>query len=528
MAKTQKLGPLPTDREIAPGGMKQEDLRTELIEVFGFDSNKAAKMKWIELINEVGHQRHTRDSIAALAEGMDLPVELIDGSEPGPLFIGMPDTKDYIFDGHLGAGPSGAERWMTCTASLAASRAFLETLTPNQQAAFAKSNIAARQGTTAHAAAEVEARFILGEVDEDEVDAALTELTIMPETEGESYDDEMAEYITEYLDLVKQYHDSGRPVLIEHKVSAVVPLMTVDEDGDPHIHEISGSGDCIALPSDDENELDVVDLKYGENIDVDVDENPQIRIYALGALSELADPETGQLPDIEVINYVIAQPRLGGMKVWSESVEDLLTWRDDVLSPALTEALGGQRTGAKFEPSELACKWCPARGGCAALAESRMEAAAEMFEEIVEAEFEGEEFDSALLTDDRLGELYSQILGLTSLAKSMKEEVNHRLHRGQDVPGFHLVSYTPPRTWKENAEQEFDDVLTKRQQKMLWKDPALVTPTQAIKILGEKADKIMDLIDVPDKRPVAAPVTDRRKPWAGKPPEEMFDIEEEV
>jgi hypothetical protein len=521
MAKTQKLGPLPTDREIAPGGMKQEDLRTELIEVFGFEPEAVEKMKWIELINEVGHQRHTRDSIAGLVGK---------APESTPLFIGMPDTKDYIFDGHLGAGPSGAERWMTCTASLAASRAFLETLTPNQQAEFAKSNIAARQGTTAHAAAEVEARFILGEVDEDEVDAVLTELTIMPETEGESYDDEMAEYITEYLDLVKQYHDSGREVLIEHKVKAVVPLMTVDEDGDPHVYEIAGSGDCIAMPSDEEHELDVVDLKYGENIDVDVDENPQIRIYALGALSEMADPKTGQLPDIDRINYVIAQPRLGGMKAWTESVEDLLTWRDEVLSPALTEALGGAKTGAKFEPSELACKWCPARGSCAALAESRMEAASEMFDEIVEAEFEGEELDTGLLTDERLGELYGQILGLTKLAAAMKVEVNHRLHRGRQVPGFHLVSYTPPRTWKEEAMEEIHsgDVLTPRERKQMWKEQALITPTQAIKILGEKADKIMDLIDVPDKRPVAAPVTDRRKPWAGKPPEEMFDIEEEA
>ncbi len=513
MAK--QLAPMPDNPP--PGGMKQEELRVELIEVFGFEQEHVASMKWIELITEVGHQRHTRDSIAG-----NIP-EL--SSVPGvvPLFLGMPDTKDSICDGHLGAGPSGAERWMTCTASLAASRGFLETLTPNQQAEFAKSNIAARQGTTAHAAAEIEARFILGQVDEDDVDAVLTELTIMPETEGEAYDEDMAEYITEYTDLVKQYHDSGHEVLIEHRVSAVVPLMTVDEDGDPHMHEIIGSGDFISLPTEDEPVLTVADLKYGENIDVDVESNPQVRIYGLGALSELADPETGELPYIERIDYLIIQPRLGGIKEWSESVEELLAWRDEVLSPALTEALGGQKAGAKFEPSETACKWCPARGGCAALSESRMEAAADMFDEIVESEFDGEEFDAGALTDERLGQLYDQILGLTTLAKDMKAEVNRRLHRGRSVPGFHLVSYTPPRAWKDEAEEElsqggYDQLWTKK----------LVTPTQAIKILGDDADDITDLVDVPDKRPVAAPVTDRRKPWAGKPPEEMFDIEEDA
>ena len=57
--------------------------------------------------------------------------------QPRPMFLGMPDTKDFIFDGHMGAGPSGAERWMHCTASLGAARSFLETLSPNQQAQFA-------------------------------------------------------------------------------------------------------------------------------------------------------------------------------------------------------------------------------------------------------------------------------------------------------------------------------------------------------------------------------------------------------
>jgi hypothetical protein len=510
----QKLAPMPENPP--PGGMKREDLAAELINEFGWDPEAANSMKWIDLINEVGHQRHTRDNIVGLISKSEMP-----------LFIGMPDVKDYIFDGHAGAGPSGAERWLTCTASVAASRAFLETLTPNQQAEFAKANIAARQGTTAHAAAEVEARFILGEVDEDEVDAILTELTIMPETEGEAYDDEMAEYITEYTDLVKQYHDAGHTVLIEHRVSAVVPLMTVDDDGDPEVYEVNGSGDFISLPTEEEPVLTVADLKYGENIYVDVDSNPQVRIYGLGALSELADPETGQLPDIEHIEYVIIQPRMGGITTWTESVEDLLTWRDDVLSPALTEVLGGQKAGAKFEPSELACKWCPARGTCAALAESRMAEAAEMFDVIVEAEFAdgpGAIPDTGALTDDRLGEIYAQITGLTKIAADLKAELQRRLHRGHQVPGFHLVSYTPPRSWKPEAEEELTGI------EDLW-SAKLVTPTQALKILDEQEQaevNLLELIDVPDKRPVVASVDDRRKPWEGKPPEEMFDIEEEA
>lgn len=468
-----------------------------------------------------------------------------------PLFLGMPDTKDYVFDGHTGTGPSQAERWMHCTASLAAARAFLETLTPNQQIEFAKSGTAARQGTTAHTVGEAEALFMLGRITEDELNHILMEMTVLPESDGEAYDEEMAESITEYVDLLKQFHDAGREVLIEHKVGAVIPLMTVDADGDPEVYTITGSGDAAALPSEDEMVLDVVDLKYGDNIWVDPDENPQCRIYALGFLAELVD-DGGNLPEgLDTINYHIVQPRLGGIKTWSESVEDLLAWRDEVLSPALTEALGGSKAGAAFRPSEQACQWCPARGTCAALAESRVEAAADLFDVIVDAEFTdgpGAFPETGALSDERLGELLAQVLGLDKIKADLKAEAQRRLHRGRKIAGFKLVSYTPAREWVEEASDAFDPDagtwygdMTYEQAKALWKEPDLVTPTQAIKVLAPTmpgdtikareaaaAEFLAKLIHAPDKRPIVAPADDRRKEWGGKPPEEMFDIEEEA
>lgn len=477
--------------------MKQRELREELDE-YGIDHSK---MKWIDLINEVGHQRHTRATMIFQKNSINM---------------------DYLFDGHAGAGPSGAERWMNCTASLAASRAFLETLTPNQQKQFARANEAARQGTTAHAAAESEALVMLGVITEEELDQTLLELSVMPDTEGEAYTEEMAEFITEYTDLVKSYHDEGRPVLIEARLEAAIPLMTVDSDGDPEVYVITGSGDCVALPSEEENVLSVVDLKYGQGKDVDVEENPQVRIYALGALAELAD-EDGMLPDLDMIEYVIAQPRLGGIKVWTESVDDLLEWRDEVLSPALTEALAGPKGGAAYNPSELACQWCPARGTCSALAEQRIEAASDLFDVIVEAEFEGGPGafpETQTLSNERLGELFAQINGLTKIREDLKAEAQRRLYRGDEIPGFQLVNYSPPRHWAEDAEEE----LLERDE--LWGEPKLMSPTQALKVLGKNPPQdVLDLIVTPDKRPVIAPEGDRRKTWEGKAPEDMFDDE---
>lgn len=455
-----------------------------------------------------------------------------------PLFIGMPTTKDYIFDGHAGAGPSGAERWMACTASLGASRAFLETLTPNQQAEFANASSAARQGTTAHAAAESEARLMLGEITEETHDNNILDLTLTP-LDNEAYDEEMGQWITEYGDLVKQYVQNGHEVMIEARVTTTVELTTVDSDGDHHVHEIKGSVDFGALPLErrskkDERVLTVGDLKYGNGKEVDAEENPQTKIYALGVIEMLA--ERGEdVFDIDRVDLIIVQPRLGGIKVWSTTVDDLLEWRDEVLSPALTEALGGLKAGAAFVPGEVQCQWCPARGGCAALAESRMEAATELFDVIVDSEFNGETFpETTTLTDERLGALYAQIEGLTKIKDDLKAEVQRRLHRGKHVPGYQLVNYTPRSQWKEGAEtvlhpDTFDeDVIAPDVINRLWR-LEMLSPTQAIKALGKgdegTLDTIESLIERPNKRPIVAPEGDRRKTWEGKPPEAMFDDE---
>jgi hypothetical protein len=181
-----------------------------------------------------------------------------DASQPAPIFLGIPGVKDFIFDNHAGAGPSGAERWMNCTMSLSASRAFLETLTPRQQQQFAGGSTAARQGTTAHAAAEVEALRVIGQADDATVDATLMELMLNPDAEDEAYDEEMGEWITEYVDLVRQYaQERGDDfVMVENRVEAVIPLAEMHEG---EVYVIRGSADLAVMPTKKEPVL-AVDL----------------------------------------------------------------------------------------------------------------------------------------------------------------------------------------------------------------------------------------------------------------------------
>jgi hypothetical protein len=547
----------------APGGMSQKGLVEELVTKHGFEVEYAQNLAWPDQIEAVAEQRRAREdeqrcwlhetincaecsgeakahdeSLSEAAAMFDSPVEADDSDfdpddlmaeltstrdeheaevRANSLLITEPGTLNYIFNGHAGAGPSSSERWLSCTASLGASREFLETLTPNQQQEFAGANSAARQGTVAHSAAEVEARVILGEMTQEEADLTLLELAVTPEV-SEAYDEEMAEYIVEYVDLVKSYvQDRGNEhVLVEHRVSAAVPL-TEMHDGE--VYEITGSADFIALPTPEEPVLVVGDLKYGSGIWVGVDENSQAMIYALGALAECADPETGQLPEwLEEVVLHIIQPRMDGIKTATMTVDDLLDWRDEVLAPALTKALYGVDEGATFVPSEGACQFCPARGGCAALAEDRMARATEFFDAQVEAEFEtgpGTFLETGTLTDTRLGELLAQITGLIEIHKDLKAEAERRLYRGDSVPGFQLVNYSPPRKWRDGAEEALAE------DENLWARK-LITPTAAEKLLGEEYSTVEALVDKPDKRPVVAKVGDRRSVWQGKPPEAMF------
>lgn len=149
--------------------------------------------------------------------------------------------------------------------------------------------------------------------------------------------------------------------------------------------------------------------------------------------------------------------------------------------------------------------------------------AAELFDVINEAAFDGEEFpETSALSDARLGDLLTQIKGLIKIHDDLRAEAQRRLYRGGSVPGWQLVNYSPPRKWAEGADEKLgnDPVWVKK----------MLSPTQALALNKHKEDvldRITPLIETPDKKPVIAPDGDRRTAWEGRAPEAMFDIEEE-
>ncbi len=62
-----------------------------------------------------------------------------------------------------------------------------------------------------------------------------------------------------------------------------------------------GTGDCVIIA---DGTLHIIDFKYGQGVLVSAEDNPQMKLYALGAL-DLFDG----IYDIEMVSMTIYQPR---------------------------------------------------------------------------------------------------------------------------------------------------------------------------------------------------------------------------
>ena len=358
--------------------------------------------------------------------------------------------------GHAVLSASSAKRWINCPPSARLCENYDD-----------KSSDFAAEGTDAHALCEYKLKNAL----EIEATNPAENLTWYNEEMNECAEG-YASYILELVEKAKQTC-SDPVVLIEQRV-----------DFSRWVPEGFGTADCIVIA---DGVMNVVDYKHGKGVEVCAAENPQMMLYALGAL-EIFDG----IYDIDEIYMTIYQPRKSNISVSVIEKDELLEWAQNGLIYKAKLACEGQ---GEFHCGEW-CRFCKAKAECRERAAANMELARYEFQE------------PALLNDDEIAEILGRIDELTAWASDIKEYALKQAINGKEWTGWKLVEGRSNRKYiNDNAVAKIveDAGFDPYEHKVLG-----ITAMQ--KMLGKaKFNELLgDFIEKPQGKPALVPESDKR------------------
>ncbi len=365
---------------------------------------------------------------------------------------------------HAILSPSSAKRWINCPPS-----ALINAEAPQQDTVYT------REGTLAHAVAELKARkYFLG-VGPRKYAADLKKLKT-----DELWQDEMDRHTDTYLEVLKD-------------LAAAFPepphvALEVQVNFSEYVPEGFGTADCLMIGG---NVLQIVDFKYGKGVDVDAVENPQMMLYALGALLDYE-----AIYDIDLVRMAIVQPRTKAEPAtWEISAEGLRRWAGAVVAPAAALAAKGK---GEFAEGDW-CRFCAIRGSCRARAGANT--ALEDFGMKLPPELNNEEVARALTLGQRLA----------SWLSDLQDYALRACLEGREIPGFKAVEGRSVRAWT-NQDDAFNAARSAGVPEEMLYERKPVTLAALEKLMGKKpfAEALADYVTTPPGKPTLAPESDKR------------------
>lgn len=349
---------------------------------------------------------------------------------------------------HSSIGASSMSRWSVCPASVRLSIGM-----PNTSSKYAE------EGTLAHSVAE----------------QILNNQLIDCEDPG------IIEPVMVYVDYIRDLQIGCSTYGIEEKfdLSSVYPGLFGTCDA--WVYDAIGST------------LHIVDYKHGQGLAVEVENNKQLRYYALGALLKLKLP-------VSEVQMTIVQPRAfhpdGPIRSWKIPVIELLDFTADLIEAA--EAT--QDPNAKLVSGDH-CRFCPAAPTCPELHETAIKTAQEEFSPTLS------------YSPEKLADVLSKIPAIQAWCKSVEMFAYNEAQHGREIPGFKLVPKKTHRKWKDIEDLDtklllevglsYDDVFEKK----------MKTPAQVESLLDKEGKKLLEAFTFkPDGGTNLVPVTDKRKP----------------
>lgn len=357
---------------------------------------------------------------------------------------------------HAVLSASGSHRWLNCTPSARLELEFENT-----------GSEAAREGTAAHALCEHKLK------------RALHMRSRRPVSDYDS--NEMEECTDAYVDFVMEQYEAAKQVCED-------PVILIEQrlDFSCYVPDGFGTGDCLIISDD---RLHIIDFKYGMGVLVEAEDNPQMKLYALGALAVY-----DALYDIREVSMTIFQPRRENVSTWTIPVEDLKAWAENELKPRAKMAYDGK---GEYLPGEW-CTFCRAAVRCRARAEKKLK--------LAQTEFRM----PPLLTDAEIEDILAVLPDLTKWANEITAyALDAALNHGKEWNGFKVVEGRSVRKYRDEA------AVAEAAKEAGYKDiyrQSLIPLTEMQRLMGkDEFEEILGgLITKALGRPTLVPMSDKR------------------
>ena len=327
----------------------------------------------------------------------------------------------------------------------------------------------AQEGTDAHSLCEHRLKLALG------MDTA------DPAGNLDFYSEEMEQCANDYAAYVME-------LVAEAKKTCKDPVVLIEQrlDFSRFVPEGFGTGDCVIIA---DGTLHIVDYKHGKGVEVSAAENPQMMLYALGAL-ELFDG----IYDIDAVRMAIFQPRRDNVSVCVMAKDDLYQWAHNDLAAKAKLAHEG---GGEFACGDW-CRFCKAKAVCRKRAEYNLELARYDFEM------------PATLEDAEIAAIIAKADELSAWAADVKEYALQQALSGVEYDGWKVVEGRSNRRYTD--EDAAADAVNAAGYDPYEKKVLGITAME--KLLGRKkfADILGGLVEKPQGKPVLVPLTDKRPP----------------
>lgn len=252
--------------------------------------------------------------------------------------------------------------------------------------------------------------------------------------------------------------------------------------------DLSGTVDCQIIGPDF---LELIDYKDGMGV-VTAEGNMQLEQYAYGVLAGYKLPVNGAFPFSRVI-MTIVQPKLAlkGMKPITSHEVTVKSLMDNIGTIVL-QAAATDKPDAPLVPGESQCKFCRAKGSCAALAGNVMKEVGIMFQPVVtetlDVAQQSADKDPAQMDDAQIRQIMEAAPLMRQLLEAVEKEAMRRMESGISIPGLKLVHGRGSRAWALPEEEMAEKLIKMGIPKSAVYETKLVTPAKAEKLTWEKRD----------------------------------------